>query len=243
MFVKRNGWILAAGIALTGMAFAQSAPVTAAPAGPAGSTAQGGLQAPGQAAAGVSGAVQAPASAGSTPNILRPSDTIGEVADRQRMNRMLQSQSKLAVAASTAPVVGGSGAAPLVGAISVERMPQQALQQANAKPAVPEMALVEILRGPKAIIVAIDVNGVERRVVQGEDLGNGWKVKSVGRFTVELEEVVVEVTESKKAASGKGKPKSAIAKKAPKTQTLALRTQAFGLESLRALDPQRALAR
>jgi hypothetical protein len=92
-----------------------------------------------------------------------------------------------------------------------------------SKPLQPEMALVEILRGPKATLVAIEVSGVERRVAEGDDLGNGWRVKKVGRFTVELEEYAGDATSTKAPATPKGKAKPAAQKKVLKTQTLALK--------------------
>lgn len=170
----------------------------------------------------------APASAASGPALARPSDTIGEAADRQRMARMLQSQAKPSGAAVGPAMQQQPGGGPIVGGISVERAPMGIT--GASKYQQPEMALVEILRGPKATVVAIEVSGVERRVAEGDDLGNGWRVKKVGRFTVDLEEFtgVIEEIETPAKGKAKGKAKTTPVKKALKTQSLALKSAQAG---------------
>lgn len=186
---------------------------------PAGNASTGSVQPPGTQAM-----AAAPTAAASAPALARPSDTIGEAADRQRMQRMLASQAK-PVVSSTGPVTQqplGSGT--VVGGINIERAPAGLV--APSKPQQPDMALVEILRGPKATMVAIEVAGVERRVAEGDDLGNGWRVKKVGRFTVDLEEYAGPVQEQQTATKQKGKAKASQPKKSLKTQTLSLKAPA-----------------
>lgn len=180
-------------------------------------------------AAGAVSAAPAPALAASATTTRPSSDTIGEAADRQRMARMLQSQAK--TSAPNTPISiqqAGSQSPAVIGAINVERS-QVSGPIANQRPTQPDMALVEIARGPKATIVAIQVSGVERRVAEGDDLGNGWKVKHVGRFAVELEEFTGKSNSgaSENASSKtKVKTKANSSKKSLKTRTLELKSSA-----------------
>lgn len=171
----------------------------------------------------------APAALAASATTRPPSDTIGEAADRQRMARMLQSQAK--TSAPNTPISiqqAGTQSPAVIGAINVERS-QVSGPIANQRPTQPDMALVEIARGPKATIVAIQVSGVERRVAEGDDLGNGWKVKHVGRFAVELEEFTGKSNSgaSENASSKtKAKTKANSSKKSLKTRTLELKSSA-----------------
>ncbi|MDT8992857.1 hypothetical protein RQP54_18430 [Curvibacter sp. APW13] len=188
---------------------------------PGGAGAVGGVQA---AVAQQPAVAPQPQAVASAPTLARPSDTIGEAADRQRMARMLATQSRPTVATTAQPT---PVAAPIVGGISVERAPAGPAGT-QMRPSQPEMALIEILRGPKATVVAIEVAGVERRVAEGDDLGNGWKVKKVGRFTVELEGTGDEGQPIAESPQSKAKAKTARTKKPLKTQTLSLRAPSRG---------------
>ncbi|BDT74069.1 hypothetical protein os4_36220 (plasmid) [Comamonadaceae bacterium OS-4] len=174
------------------------------------------------AAAVATGVQAAPVAPAASASIARPSDTIGEAADRQRMARMLQSQNKPGLANTP---IGVQPTTPVIGGINVQHT-QPGGVASVPKPQQPDMALVEIARGPMATVVSIEVNGVDRRVAEGDDLGNGWKVKHVGRFTVELEEVPTKTNQDSSgagASKSKTKAKAASAKKL-KTRTLELKS-------------------
>lgn len=135
------------------------------------------------AVAGVQGAAPATAPASAAVPLARASDTIGEAADRQRTMRMLQSQGKPAAVPGATP-----GADAKVPAIVVERAPEkaQAPGAQGGRPAEPQMILTEVMRGPTKLLAGIELNGVNRFVSVGEDVGNGWRVASIDKYRVTL---------------------------------------------------------
>lgn len=156
-----------------------------------------------------------PQTAASAP--ARDADTIGEAADRQRTQRMLQSQGKAGPAAADARVP----------AIVVERAAERAAAASPvaAKPAEPPMVLTEVMRGPTKLLAGIELNGVNRFVTVGEDIGNGWRVVAIDKFKVVLAMPVPEKPSAKpnpKAKPGKAADLAGAEPAGQRTLVLAL---------------------
>ncbi len=164
---------------------------------------------------------QPPSSPSAAPSaavsLARPSDSIGEAADRQRTMRMLQSQVKPALAPGSMP-----GADAKVPGIVVERAPEkaQAAGPQGGRPAEPPMILTEVMRGPTKLLAGIELNGVNRFVSVGEDIGNGWRVAGIDKYRVIL--TAPEPVAAKAAdKASKGKAKDAKPEE-PKLKTMVL---------------------
>lgn len=157
--------------------------------------------------------------------LARPSDTIGEAADRQRMAKMLATQPK-PIAPSMQPGALGAPGITVVPALRGDHAPGGPMPQSKSEP---EMVLNEVMLSPTVSLVSIDVFGIDRKVGVGEDLGNGWRVKTINRFSVEL---VSEPKDQPNKSTSKSTSKKKM-KVAGKTMTLTIRARS-------SIDPSRA---
>lgn len=159
----------------------------------------------------------AAASASAAVPLAHASDTIGEAADRQRTMRMLQSQVKPAGMPSAVPALDAK-----VPGIVVERAPDKAQGPGSqgGKPAEPPMILTEVMRGPTKLLAGIELNGVNRFVSVGEDIGNGWRVAGIDKYRVILT-APEPITGKAADKASKGKSKDAKPEE-PKLKTMVL---------------------
>lgn len=146
---------------------------------------------------------EAPAKAGPVP-VVQPSDTIGEAADKQRLMRMLAEKHRTGAAAP-----GGDVMVPSI----VLKRPPGSGNAAQTKAAVPtndpQVVLNEVLRGPTKLVAGIELNGVNRYVSVGHDIGNGWRVQSISQYNVVLvtpESLPSNATATSKSKTAKGSP-------------------------------------
>lgn len=161
--------------------------------------------------------------AGPSVNVARPADTIGEVADRQRMERMFKTQKPSGPSAMG--VAGQPGMPGITVVPAMKAAPSGMDMGAPRAPAEPEMQLTEVMSSPILTVATIEMLGVERKVSKGDELGNGWSVKKIDRYSVELVKAsgAKALAASEVVETAKGKKVKAKASAPLKTQTLVLR--------------------
>ncbi len=163
--------------------------------------------------------------------VAQPSDTIGEAADKQRLMRMLAEKHRTA---GTAP-----GGDVMVPSIVLKRAPgtdNAATQPKSAATAnEPQVILNEVLRGPSKLMAGIELNGVNRYVSVGHDIGNGWRVQSISQYNVVL--VEPESASANSSATGKSKTSKTASANTPRLNQLVL---PLGLRTVVAPGPASA---